>query len=299
MKKRRSIFFILAYLLISATTFSQRLKIHTALGASAYVGDLQKDEAFLVQPRTAITVGASYDITPFIRLRSDLSFMGIKGDDKLNKSLYAKIRNLNFKSNVWELAILGEYDFVNLFLKRETIFTPYVFGGPGIFHFKPTTIDRNGNKVSLRDIGTEGQLLGNPSYNYRKYSLLQLNFQIGGGFRVQVSDELTLGMEVSYRKLNTDYIDDVHAKTFIDPSEFAAKGQTLAAQLAFRGDELGYNLGSISAVGRGTGENQDYYYTFQLKATFRLSSLHIGRDFDYYQASYKQAKRSMRNPNRM
>lgn len=299
MKKRRSIFFILAYLLISATTFSQRLKIHTALGASAYVGDLQKDEAFLVQPRTAITVGASYDITPFIRLRSDLSFMGIKGDDKLNKSLYAKIRNLNFKSNVWELAILGEYDFVNLFLKRETIFTPYVFGGPGIFHFKPTTIDRNGNKVSLRDVGTEGQLLGNPSYNYRKYSLLQLNFQIGGGFRVQVSDDLTIGMEVSYRKLNTDYIDDVHSIPFVNPSEFAAKGQTLAAQLAFRGDELGYSLGSISAVGRGTGKNQDYYYTFQLKAIFRLSSLHIGRDFDYYQASYKQAKRSMRNPNRM
>jgi opacity protein-like surface antigen len=299
MKKVPSILFILVQLLISSTTFSQRLKLHTALGASAYVGDLQKNEGFLVQPRTAFTVGASYDITPFIRLRSDLSIMGIKGDDKFNKSLYAKIRNLNFKSNVWELAILGEYDFVNLFLKRETVFTPYIFGGPGVFHFKPTTIDRNGNKVSLRDIGTEGQLLGNPSYYYRKYSLLQLNFQIGGGFRVQVSDNLTLGMEVSYRKLNTDYIDDVHTIPFIDPAEFAAKGQTLAAQLAFRGDELGYSLGSISAVGRGTGKNQDYYYTFQLKANFRLSSLHIGRDFDYYQSSYKQARRSMRNPNRM
>lgn len=278
---------------------SQRLKMTTALGASSYVGDVQKNEGFLVQPRVAISIGSTYDVTQFIRARADFSFMGIKGDDKLNKSSYAKIRNLNFKSNVWELAFLGEFDFVNLFLKHETMFTPYVFGGPGIFHFKPTTIDRNGNKVSLRDIGTEGQLLGNPAYNYRIYSLLQLNFQIGGGFRVQVNDNLTLGMEVSYRKLNTDYIDDVHTIPFIDPLEFMAKGQIAAAQLAFRGDELGYSLGSISAVGRGTGKNQDYYYTCQLKATFRLANLRIGKDFDYYQQSYRQARRSVRNPNRL
>jgi hypothetical protein len=252
-----------------------------------------------VQPRLAFSIGANYDVTQFIRARADLSFLGIKGDDKLNKSDYAKFRNLNFKSNVWEVAFLGEFDLVNLFLKRETVFTPYVFGGPGIFHFKPTTIDRNGNKVSLRDIGTEGQLLGNPAYNYRRYSLLQLNFQIGGGFRIQVNDNVTLGMEVSYRKLNTDYIDDVHTIPFINPAEFIAKGQFAAAQLAFRGDELGYNLGSISAVGRGTGKSQDYYYTCQLKATFRLSELRIGKDFDYYQQSYKQSRRSVRNPNRL
>ncbi|MFC4232882.1 DUF6089 family protein [Parasediminibacterium paludis] len=297
MKKTVFIIIILVNLLISFATFSQRLKVHTAVGASAYVGDLQKSEAFLVEPRAAFTVGATYDITPFIRLRSDLSFMGIKGDDKLNKSTYDKIRNLNFKSNIWELAILGEFDVINLFLQRETRFTPYFFGGPGIFHFKPTTIDRHGNKVSLRDVGTEGQLLGNSAYDYRKYSLLQLNFQIGGGFRIQVNDNLSLGMEVSYRKLNTDYIDDVHAKPFVDPAEFLAKGQIEAMQLSFRGDELGYSLSDIAAVGRGTGKIQDYYYTFQLKAIIRLSNLQIGKDFDFYHQSYKHVTRSMRNPN--
>jgi hypothetical protein len=68
-------------------------------------------------------------------------------------------------------------------------------------------------------------------------------------------------------------------------------------QLAFRGDELGYSLSDIAAVGRGTGKIQDYYYTFQLKAIIRLSNLQIGKDFDFYHQSYKQARRSMRNPN--
>lgn len=299
MKKIVVIPFLLFPFLSCFNAFSQRLKVNTALGASAYVGDVQKNEGFLIQPRAAIALGATYDVTRFMRGRVDFAFMGIKGDDKLNKSSYAKARNLNFKSNIWELAFLGELDWLNILLKRETVFTPYIFAGPGIFHFKPTTIDRNGNKVSLRDIGTEGQLLGNPSYNYRKYSLLQLNFQVGGGFRVQVNDNLSLGMEVSYRWVNTDYIDDVHAQPFVNPAEFIAKGQIAAAQLAFRGDELGYSLGDISGVGRGTGKNQDYYYTCQLKATFRLANLRIGKDFDYYQQSYKQARRSVRNPNRL
>ena len=34
----------------------------------------------------------------------------------------------------------------------------YFFGGPGVFYYDPTTIDRYGKKVHLHDWGTEGQI---------------------------------------------------------------------------------------------------------------------------------------------
>lgn len=298
-KRLISSIFIFNILFFSTSSFGQRLKINVALGASAYVGDLQSEPGFLIQPKAAFTLGTSYDLNQFIRARVDLSIMGAKGDDKLSQILDNRKRNLNFKTTIWELALLGEYDLLNLILQKQTAFTPYVFGGPGVFHFNPTTIDRNGNKVWLHNIGTEGQLLGNESYSYRNYRLTQLNLQLGIGFRYIINDQITLGFEASYRKIDTDYLDDVHAIPYVNPSEFLAKGQVEAAQLAFRGDEIGYTFSDVSSHGRGTGNNKDYYYSFQLKATIRLDNIHIGKDLDYYFLPRDRAIRSQRNPPRL
>ncbi len=298
-KNITTLLFFFSVYLVGTSAFAQRLKANIALGASAYIGDLQKQQAFLIQPCAAATIGASYDITQFIRGRVDITLMGVRGDDKLSKMAYTKARNLNFRSNIWELAFLGEYDLLNLITQKQTAFTPYVFLGPGIFCFNPTTIDRNGNKVRLHNEGTEGQLLGDAAYNYRQYSLVQLNFQLGAGFKYTINDNITLGLEASYRKIFTDYLDDVHAAPYVNPADFLAKGQVEAAQLSFRGDEIGYNFSDVSSSGRGSGKSNDFYYTFQLKAIISLNSIHLGKDLDYYKFSHEKARRSIRNPGRM
>ncbi|MBC7651983.1 MAG: hypothetical protein H7101_09550, partial [Deinococcales bacterium] len=169
--KKSIVVFCCCFFLIVNTSISQRIKVAVGFGASMYVGDLQKREELFVQPSTAFSVGATYNLNDYWKARVDLSLLTVRGDDKINSSaFYTRARNLNFRSTVWELAFLSELDFLNIFLKRETLITPYVFLGPSIFHFNPTTIDRNGNKVRLHNIGTEGQLLGNPDYDYRKYS---------------------------------------------------------------------------------------------------------------------------------
>lgn len=296
LKKSIFVFIFTSFLFLNAS-FSQRIKAAFGLGACSYIGDLQKREELLVQPSTAFSVGATYNLNDYWKARVDLSLLTVRGDDKVNSSaFYTRARNLNFKSIVWELAFLTELDFLNIVLKKETLITPYIFLGPGIFHFNPTTIDKNGNKIRLHNVGTEGQLLGNPAYNDRQYSLLQLNFQGGAGVRYAINNKVTLGIETSIRKLNTDYIDDVHATSYIDPAEFLAKGQIVAAQLQQRGDELGYTFNYAQAGARGAGKGYDFYYTIQIKATFRLDNVHIGGDLDYYGASQRRAKRSVRNP---
>jgi opacity protein-like surface antigen len=291
--KQYIIFF--AFILISQTIFSQRVRGTISVGQSAYMGDLQQKSIFLEQSSPSLIVGLSYDINNYFRIRGDLGVMGAKGDDKLSTKTYTKQRNLNFQTTIYEAALLGEFDYLNWVLKKDLPVTPYIIWGSGVFRFNPTTIDRNGNKVYLHSIGTEGQALGNPLYDYRRYSLIQLNFQFGGGIKFKISEKLNLGVEVSLRKLFTDYLDDVHSKNYVDPSEFLAKGQTLAAQLSFRGDELGYTFADLKNSGRGSNKGEDFYYTCQFKISYRLDNIRIGSD-NYYFFSNKKALRSQRNP---
>jgi hypothetical protein len=213
----------------------------------------------------------------------------------LSTKIYTKQRNLSFKTTIYEAALLGEFDYLNWIFKKDLPLTPYVIFGTGIFRFNPTTIDRNGNKVYLHGLGTEGQLLGNPRYNYRKYSLIQINFQIGGGIKFNLSERLNLGIELSMRRLTTDYIDDIHDRTYVDPTEFLAKGQILASQLAFRGDELGLSFADLKNDGRGRNKSEDFYYTCQFRLSYRLDNIRLGQE-GYYFFSNKKALRSQRNP---
>lgn len=290
--------FVLSSCFLFNNSFAQRVRGTVSLGASAYYGDLQDQISFLKEPSPAFSFGGTYDFNRNLRGRVSLSYMGVKGDDKLSPNLAARMRNLSFRSNVFEFAILGEFDFVNAFLEsnKYSKFVPYIFLGPGFYHFNPTAIDRNGNKVYLHNLGTEGQLLPDHALDYRRYNLTQLNIQFGGGVRYDFNDDFSIGAEISIRRLFDDHIDDVHSAPYIDPAVFAAAGLTQSAQLSFRGDEVGYTFAEVSPYGRGDDKNDDWYYTFQIRATFVLNSIHLGGNLDYYYSPNPHSKRSQRNP---
>ncbi len=246
---------------------SHALRASVAVGGSAYLGDIVQGAPVLNQMSAALSLGISYDLAQQFRIKANLSILGAKGDDKKNDREDYRQRNLNFKTTIWELAFLGELDLLNS-EKHKVI--PYIFAGPGIYHFNPTTVDRNGKKVDLHDIGTEGQLLPGGAYDDHKYNLTQLNLQVGGGVRYMVNDGFSLGLDLSFRKLFTDYLDDISGPDYPSPAEFIAAGQTEAAQLAFRGDEIGYTYDQLKYRPRGNPDNKDLYYSFQVTAAFLL-----------------------------
>lgn len=280
----------LSFLCTVSLTNAQRVKLNTAVGVSAYYGDLLEGSPLAKQLSAAVTIGGSYDFTEKLRARLTFTGLGVRAEDANNKRQDYKERNLSFKSFIWEIHAAAEYDFLNNF--DEWAFTPYIFAGPGIFGFNPTTIDRFGNKVKLRNLGTEGQ--GMPQYPDRKpYSRVALNFGFGGGIRIDVTEEFQIGTEIFIRPTNTDYIDDV-SKTYVAPELFVLNNNSYAQYLAYRGDEVGKTFSPHRP--RGNPKNNDLYYSFQIKLTYKLLNVDWGGPLGLYSYSHAKARRAMRNP---
>ncbi|MGO8055739.1 DUF6089 family protein, partial [Rhizobium leguminosarum] len=70
---------------------------------------------------------------------------------------YQNRRNLSFNSNVFELALLGDFNFFKFVPgDPDHSFTPFVSMGVGVFSYDPYAY-LGGQKYFLRPLGTEGQ----------------------------------------------------------------------------------------------------------------------------------------------
>lgn len=261
---KKSIFFSL--ILLASVSIAQPLRLHIMGGLSNYSGDIRQQRLTLHKASSVIAAGGTFNITDQFALRSDYLFTRLGADDKYNKA-GLRVRNLNFKTMIKELTLMGEYDIANL---NERRMTPYVFAGIGVFHFSPYTLDSAANKVWLAGLSTEGQ--GLPEYPDRKvYNKTQLNIPLGAGIKYALSDNVHLGFEVGIRKLFTDYLDDL-STTYIDRNILFNRKGAQAVGFAFRGDELEPPLeyprpGSL----RGNSKRKDYYYYGQVRMSFRMS----------------------------
>ncbi|MEJ7828394.1 MAG: DUF6089 family protein, partial [Segetibacter sp.] len=224
---------VLLSALFATQLFAQPLRLHIGGGFANYNGDLQPKPFTLKQAHGLISAGGTFNITNKFALRSDYSFTKLESDDKNNKDINFVRRNLNFKTLLRELTFMGEYDIFDL---TEKVWTPYLFAGIGVYNFSPYTTDSIYGKVFLNGVGTEGQ--GLAEFPDRKlYKKTQLNIPFGGGVKYALSDDVQLSVEMSMRKLFTDYLDDV-STTYVDQNVLLARRGQVGVDLAFRGDEL-------------------------------------------------------------
>jgi hypothetical protein len=257
--------FLIVFVLFSSVNpcFSQ-FQAGVFGGISNYQGDLT-DKPFR-QPGAAFGIQFGYQLTNRITLKAGLTTGMIYGADSLNKeSLH--FRNLSFQSRISELSIIGEFNTLDLSVKT---WSPYVFAGLAVYHFNPYTYDQKANLVYLRPLSTEGQ--GIPGYQ-GKYSLTQLAIPIGGGIKFRVSEKFELAAELGFRKLFTDYLDDVSG-VYADPNDiFANRGQE-AIDVSYRGDEVpGGNLNyPLKGDQRGSPKYKDLYYFTGVHLTYIISS---------------------------
>lgn len=260
---KKNFFFVL--ILLASVSVAQPVRLHLMGGFANYSGDIQQRSITLNQANTVISAGGTFNVTNKLALRSDYSFAKLGADDKLNKA-YLRVRNLNFKTIIQELTLMGEYDFIAPDAQR---LTPYVFAGIGVYNFSPYSLDSAGNKVFLVGLSTEGQ--GLPEYAGRKvYKKTQLNIPYGAGIKYALSEDLYIGFEIGFRKLFTDYLDDV-STTYVDRDVLLNRKGAQAAAFAFRGDELKPPLPYPAAGAlRGNSKKDDYYYYGQLRISFRM-----------------------------
>jgi opacity protein-like surface antigen len=266
----------LSLLLLFAVTGASAQRFHLGVfgGLAAYNGDLT-DKIFPKKVTNgALGLTANYEITDNIMLRGGYTYAVVGGADRFSKDAELRARNLAFETSISEFSLVGEYYLLNLYDNR---ISPYAYAGIGLYHFNPYAFNGTRDKIYLKPLSTEGQ--GLPGYPDKKpYKLTQFTIPFGGGVKFAVTDKIHLGLEVGFRKLFTDYLDDV-STTYADPADLlAAKGQ-LAVDMSYRGDEVGNPTYPAKGAGRGGPDHKDTYYFTGLHLTYRLGSGEGGGGF--------------------
>jgi len=235
-------------------------------GVSQYQGDLTGRLFTGRFAKPALGITASYDLSPRLALRGGVTFSGLEASDRYHAKPELQDRNLSFETKLTDFSLVGEYTFFNL---DDVRWSPYLFGGVGLFRYNPFTTDSAGRRQYLQPLGTEGQ--GLPGHTAGKaYELTQFSLPFGAGLTYALNDRLQVGLEFSFRKTFTDYIDDV-STTYADPDALQAARGPRAVELAFRTDEVvpGASYPRQGSL-RGNARNKDFYYFTGLRLQFRL-----------------------------
>jgi hypothetical protein len=242
----------------SAQLFYSSSEYGISFGASQYFGDLNDNYGFkFIRP-----VGGAfyrYHLTPYISARATLSYTKIGYADRLSDNVFYKTRNLSFQSDIIELSVQSEFNFIRFATGedgRRT--TPYLTGGIGVFYYNPYT-EWQGRRYYLRKLGTEGQNLS--GYESRKYNNFSVCFPIGVGFKYWIRPGFNVGFEIADRLTLTDYMDDV-SRSYVGAAAFPENNPDYpnpALHLQDRSTEVsGVALGRPGKQ-RGNSQTTDQY----------------------------------------
>lgn len=241
-------------------------------GAAHYFGDLNT-RAALNRPKPAIGAFFRKQFGNYIGLRVAGRFAQVGYSDSYSKNDYQKTRNLSFNSNIFELAVQGDFNFFKYIPNHpDHSFTPYVTLGVGIFTYDPYAF-LNGDKYFLRPLGTEGQVAG---YEGRKeYSTMAVCIPFGVGIKYSLSERANLTFEISNRFTTTDYLDDV-STTFAPRSAFpdGPTGPSAAFLLQDRSYEINPSnpLSNTPGRQRGWSKQKDQYVIAEVGISFNIGT---------------------------
>lgn len=230
-------------------------------GLSIYSGDLSPKELGLYFEQLKIAGGifGRINYSQYLSMRLGLSFAQLGGDD--SNTGYTD-RGLNFRTNITELALTGEFNIFRLGNPKAFHVAPYIFGGVALYHFNPQG-ELDGDWIDLQPLGTEGQ--GLPGYE-KPYNLTQFAVPAGVGLKVHMNPKLTLGFEFGARKLFTDHLDDI-SDVQVNYYDVLEGNGTLAARMSNPtiGEPTPENVNYV----RG-GQYEDWYYIGGVTLSFKL-----------------------------
>jgi hypothetical protein len=267
-----ALLFCLPFSLFAQDSYRQEGEFGASLGAAHYFGDLNT-RVHLNRPKIAGGLFFRKNFGNYTAIRVGANFAQLGYSDVYNTdNEVMKRRNLSFNTNVWEIALQGDFNFYR-FMPGEPDFrfTPYVTLGVGIFNYDPYAYIGD-EKFFLRELGTEGQ--GDTSYPDRKpYSSMAVSIPFGVGFKYALNERMNIGFEVVHRFTNTDYLDDV-SKTYADPAIFPANPDgtpSAAFLLQDRSYETGTPIGG-KGIQRGNSKQKDQFATAVFFISFNVQS---------------------------
>lgn len=289
----------LSLLLSTSVVFAQHTNFNTqrnwslnkkevmiGFGATQFLGDLGgrdmigKDYSLVDMdfPSTHFggMIGYRFRFHPYWATSSTINIGMLRGDDALTNEVIRNSRNLHFRSMVYEFQqrieciILANEKFgarynisghsKRMKNKNDQV---YLFTGIGVSYFNPKA-QYNGSWVALRPLKTEGQGLdGGPS----EYLPVTATVPFGIGIRTGIGRMWRIGVEGTYVKTFSDYIDDVSG-TYYDPAALAAQ---VGADAAYLSNPAQQNT-TWFAPGQQRGDEQkDAYFYLNVVLTRNLT----------------------------
>jgi Domain of unknown function (DUF6089) len=258
--------------------YIQKGEFGITVGAAHYFGDLNT-RAGLNRAKPAIGLFFRKQFGNYVGLRISAHYAQLGYSDTYSKNEYQKTRNLSFNSNIWELALQGDFNFFKFIPNNpDYLYTPYVTLGVGIFSYDPYAY-LNNKKVFLRPLGTEGQNVG---YKGRKqYSTMAICIPFGVGIKYNISPKVNMSVEACYRFTTTDYLDDV-STTYAgagvngDINSFpdGPGGQVTVAKLL---QDRSYEIDANNILGRegrqrGWSKQKDQYMLLEIGFSYNIST---------------------------
>ncbi len=254
--------------LLMAGSIEHRSGIGFSAGISNYIGDL--DDNFV--PRFSTPgVGAHFihSFSPVVSFRFSYYHGWLQASDKQGSLNNMNGRNLSFKTKLDEVAAILRLKLTNYkwHSRRYAIIEPYIFGGVAFFHFNPRA-KHEGIWYDLHSLGTEGQYLTDGN-NPAPYSLYQWAIPMGAGVEKNLNSNWVLGIEFGFRKLFTDYLDDV-SWNYPDKSFMMREMGPVATALSDPSDRSKYPDGRSGYL-RGNPEQKDWYSYSNVHITYYFS----------------------------
>lgn len=239
-------------LLVTSSLHAQKgYELGGWLGTSFYHGDLNTSLS-IQKPGISGGLMAKRNFNTRVSWRASFNFGIIGADDANSDNNFERSRNLSFRSNLFDFTTGVEFNFLEyIHGSSDYNYTPYLLAGFSIFNFNPTA-ELDGERYSLRRLGTEGQAPGD------EYFTISSGFMIGAGFKWDITDDWNLGIEFTTRRLFTDYLDDV-STVYPDNGLIRSERGDVAADLSDRSlvDGIG-----VAGRQRGNSMNNDTYSFF-------------------------------------
>jgi hypothetical protein len=234
-------------------------------------------------------IGFRFRFAPKLATTTQLSGGLVQGSDKLTNEIIRKSRNLSFRSPIVAISqrlewifysaeeFGGHYNIPRIRRQKDKNRQAYIFGGIGATYFNPQA-ELNGLWVNLREMHTEGQ--GLPT-GPKQYGFVTAIVPMGIGFRIGLDKVWRLGLEISYTKTFSDYIDDV-STVYPNQAEIAAAYGSDAAYLS----NPTFQNSSWFSEGQQRGDKQKDSYAnativFYKNITYKPVNYKFGRPNKY------------------
>ncbi len=267
----------------------EQKEVYVGIGAAGFLGDMggkanngihySYHDIQFPYTKSAWAGGFRYRLSKKWASNTAFSFLQVAGNDNLSTNIYRVNRNLNFKSNIFELSTRVEFALSfdkhgNKYKIKKTMFRRYhsygsyyyLTAGIGAFYFNPME-SYKGNWYNIHDYDLEGQgLPGGP----KQFKRVSISIPFGIGAKYIIARKFSVGIEYLFRKTFSDYIDGV-STVYYSPDLLMKYKGPIAVALA--DPNLGRIPGqTIAGQERGNPKDKDSYFTLEVKLGYILKS---------------------------